>query len=204
MDLSKLLSEEVVMVNITEIAKAFGTTPEKWLRNKETQTYLEAYSKYSDMGINELIVVREGRYGGTWIHNELLVVFNRWLNPEFAIKCDMLIKTYIQGKIKFEKVRQEQKDTYQPMTDAIKDEFDDPKWYIYANENDLIYKLVLGLTAKQFKLLKEVENVRDYVDKETADLILELQKANTMLLKMEIDKELRVEQLKLLASKVRK
>ena len=38
----------------------------------------------------------KGKYGGTYIHNELVIVFLRWLNVDFAVQCDMYIKQKIQ------------------------------------------------------------------------------------------------------------
>lgn len=86
--------KENVMVNATQMAKAFGKFPADWLRQKSTNEFVNALS--SDMGIptSSLIQVVKGGNNeqGTWMHEEVALEFARWLSPQFAIWCNRQIK----------------------------------------------------------------------------------------------------------------
>ncbi len=94
-DITQLLSDEVLYINATKLAKQFGKDVREWLRNKETRQYIEVLTVGNSTQL-EIIKTKEGRYGGTYIHSDLSVFFLRWLSPEFAVKCDMYIKHKIQ------------------------------------------------------------------------------------------------------------
>jgi hypothetical protein len=84
------------ILNATKTAKAFGKRVDKWKENSNTVEYLEALSNYPEKGELKYIVSKEGRYGGTWIHKKLIIVFARWLSPEFAVWCDEVIEEILQ------------------------------------------------------------------------------------------------------------
>ena len=117
-DISELVNKEVLYINATKLALQFGKSRQnlrKFLNSKAFIEYLEAYSKviqksdfiakdkefkvnlfdYFRNGIS-LVKAVKGKYGGTYIHNELVIVFLRWLNVDFAVQCDMYIKQKIQ------------------------------------------------------------------------------------------------------------
>lgn len=55
---------------------------------------------------------------------------------------------------------------YPALTDAIKMIHEEPKFYHFSNEADMINRLVLGMPAKQFRLLygvKKGESIRKYL-----------------------------------------
>lgn len=55
---------------------------------------------------------------------------------------------------------------YPALTDAIKSMHEDPKFYHYSNEADMINKIVLGMTAKQFRQVYDIpanESLRDHL-----------------------------------------
>jgi len=81
---------------------------------------------------------------------------------------------------------QELKLEYPALTEAIKDAHKEPKFYHYTNENNLIYRIVLGMTAAEFKKkhgIKNEESLRPYLTKEQVDMVMDLQKYNTSLIK---------------------
>ncbi|QOP42984.1 KilA-N domain-containing protein [Sulfurimonas sediminis] len=103
-DISQLLSDEVLYINATHLAKQFGKDKYQlrdFLNSKSFLEYKEAvfkvrknhHFKTDDKGLKYSI---KGKYGGTYIHSDLAIVFMRWLSPEFAVKCDMYIKEKIQ------------------------------------------------------------------------------------------------------------
>jgi len=94
-DISKLLSDEVVYINATKLAKQFNKRVDNFLRLEETKEYLRVLNT-SDVRELEIIKTLKGKYGGTYFHSDVVVYFLRWLNIEFAVKCDMYIKKMIQ------------------------------------------------------------------------------------------------------------
>ena len=98
-DLSKLISEEVLFINATKLALQFGKDRRRlndFLKSKPFQEYQNALFNVRKNRTLELVKTVKGKYGGTYIHSDLVIVFLRWLNVEFAIQCDMYIKNTIQ------------------------------------------------------------------------------------------------------------
>ena len=107
--------------NATEIAEYHGKRLDVFFKMKRTQQYIQAVAKQkglipcnpSDLNptnqweLNpfdpadypELIRTKRGRYGGTWLHPDLMVCFARFISLEFEIWCDQTIKALlIDGK----------------------------------------------------------------------------------------------------------
>ncbi len=136
-DISQLLSDEVLYINATKLAKQFGKDLSNFMRSVEFLEYLEAFNSVKSTEL-KLIKTKQGKYGGTYIHSEIVVFFLRWLSAEFAVKCDLFIKHTIQ-EIQNEKLiikatqeankannewvasRNEAKHTRNALTDAIKE-----------------------------------------------------------------------------------
>ncbi|WP_426344239.1 KilA-N domain-containing protein [Pseudoduganella sp. R-32] len=84
--------------NATEVAKRFDKRLDNWLANDETQAYLSALgAALNTWNSRDLIRVKRGRYGGTWLHPKLAVAFARWLDIRFAVWCDMQIDNILRG-----------------------------------------------------------------------------------------------------------
>ena len=110
-DISQLVSKEVLYINATKLALQFGKDRRQLEKFFKTQSFLE-YEKAlfkviqkGDFKTDEraLRFSIKGKYGGTYLHSDLVIVFLRWLNVEFAVKCDMFIRETIQ-KISDEKL----------------------------------------------------------------------------------------------------
>ena len=70
------------------------------------------------------------------------------------------------------------RDDYLPFTQAIKDAHDEPHSYHYSNEYDMINRIVLGCTAKQFKEqhgLGNVPSIRPFLSDNQYKTIRKLQ-----------------------------
>jgi hypothetical protein len=65
-------------------------------RSKDTKTYLEAVSELNSVKSTELKMTKERKYGGTYIHPDLIIHFARWINPKFAVACDRFIRQKLQ------------------------------------------------------------------------------------------------------------
>jgi Rha family phage regulatory protein len=74
------------------------------------------------------------------------------------------------------------KEGYKIMTDAIKNYFINPQYYDYSNEADMINKIVLGMSAKQFRELNNTENIRDNIVQEKLNNLNKAQILNSQLI----------------------
>lgn len=83
-----------VLVNATEMAKAFGKRPAKWLELPSTKEFLSALVdvRKSDIALIQTDKGGINGGGGTWMHEDVALEFARWLSPAFAIWCNDRIK----------------------------------------------------------------------------------------------------------------
>lgn len=111
-----------VMVNATEMAKAFGKRVGDWLTLSSTKDYMAALIEtyhsqttrnsgslseettrkshiQTTRNSGSLIRTVEGRNGGTWMHEDVAIEFARWLDPKFAIWCNSIVKRIIKETI---------------------------------------------------------------------------------------------------------
>ena len=81
-----------MMINATEMSRAFGKRPAKWLELPSTKEYINTLEavRLSD----RLIITVNGV--GTWMHEDVAIEFARWLSPKFAIWCNDRIKELLK------------------------------------------------------------------------------------------------------------
>ncbi|WP_277069456.1 phage antirepressor KilAC domain-containing protein [Prevotella corporis] len=93
-------SENGVMVNATEMAKAFGKTTKDWLRTNASSEFISSLSSVRQICLSQLVVVKKGNSSdfeqGTWMHEDVALEFARWLSPTFAIWCNDRIKELLR------------------------------------------------------------------------------------------------------------
>ena len=86
--------------NMTKAAKAFGKDVREFFKLRTTDECVEALSDLM-RGI-PIIKVQRGSgllpHVGTWGHPKLAVFFARWLDPKFAVFCDMVIDNILNKK----------------------------------------------------------------------------------------------------------
>ena len=85
------------------------------------------------------------------------------------------------------------------LTDAIKRNNENPKFYHYTNEFDMINKLVLGVSTTKFRKLHNIpkgDSIRPYVTDEQLSLIRKLQNYDIALVDVLKDMDLRKQALK--------
>jgi hypothetical protein len=174
----------------------------KWITNKNTLEYLGIWEKLKnpnfnypefgvieqEAGINRFImsvgqwinrtnasglIVKAGRYGGTYAHKDIAFHFAMWLSPEFQIYLInefQRLKEEEQKQLGWSAKRELTKINYRIHTDAIKQNLI-PKELtaaetsvIYANEADVLNVALFGMTAKQWreKNTELTGNMRDY------------------------------------------
>lgn len=84
-----------VLVNAMQMARAFNKQPAGWLRNSQSQEFIETLAELRNCSSADLVQVRRGgdvTQQGTWMHEDVAIEFARWLSPAFGIWCNDRIK----------------------------------------------------------------------------------------------------------------
>ncbi|MBD5302376.1 MAG: phage antirepressor protein [Bacteroides sp.] len=86
-----------LMVNATEMAKPFGKRPNDFLSAKSTQELICSLSAKTGIPATALVIVNQGGNNqGTWLHEDLALIFAQWLSPTFYLWCNDRIKELLQ------------------------------------------------------------------------------------------------------------
>ena len=123
---------------------AFTLSPQKWVTSTNA------------IGI----VVKSGRYGGTYAHKDIAFKFASWISVEFELylyKEFQRLKAEEQKQLGWSAKRELAKLNYRIHTDAIKQNLVPPTLdakhaaIIYANEADVLNVAMFGMTAKEWR-----------------------------------------------------
>lgn len=196
----------------------------KWITNKNTLEYLGTWEKINtpifnypefkvienEAGVNRFIMsvgqwiertnaggmlVKAGRYGGTYAHKDIAFHFAMWLSPEFQI---YLVKEfqrlkedeYNRNKLEWNLQRTLAKVNYVIHTDAIKENLIPKELtkqqinHIYADEADLLKVTLFGITAKEWREVNpdKTGNIRDEASIEQLVILSNLESINSVLI----------------------
>jgi len=185
--------------NATDMAKAFEKQVKFWLRNQETSDYIDAiYRAYpefkgdshSPLNHQNLIKIKKGKYGGTYLHKRLAIHFARWCSPDLAVALDDFIIAMIEEYRKRKLAQQEALTGFIPLTDAIQESKNDPKHYHYSNEINMHYLIVTGKQAKQLCAdmgLPEKTNVMKHLPSDQVKIISILRRMDETLIRLGLD-----------------
>lgn len=96
-----------IYANANQMANGFGGSSKlrDWKASNNTKKYIEALEKSNSNKLEKISLVysEEGRNGGTWIHEKLVLNFARYLNVEFELWCDEQIATLLrEGKVELQ------------------------------------------------------------------------------------------------------
>ena len=119
------------------------------------------------------IIVRSGRYGGTYAHKDIAFKFANWISVEFElyfIKEFQRLKAEEQKQLGWSAKRELAKINYHIHTSAVSHNLIPPeltaaqKSFVYADEADLLNVAMFGMTAKEWRDSNpELKgNIRDY------------------------------------------
>jgi len=195
-DVAALVSSESMYFNATEIAAQFGKLIRDFLDLKSTKEYIYKYSELFNSGSQpdlEMVITKKGKYGGTWLHQEVALEFARWVSVDFRVKLDQWIKNRIKEEQSKSADRQDARLEWPDMTAAITAAHDDPKFYHYSNEADLINRVALGMTSKKFKEMMNCKNVRDALTGGQIKKIKKMQRLNTSMIELNMETKQRKE-----------
>jgi hypothetical protein len=213
----------------------------KWITNKNTIEYLGIWEKINNQnfnypefgvinqeaGVNRFImsvgqwiertnatgmIVKAGRYGGTFAHKDIAFHFAMWLSPEFQIYLVnefQRLKNEENDRLKLEWNYQRHltKVNYHIHTDAIRENLIPTEIrkhqaaFIYANEADVLNVALFGKTAKQWRdeNPNEKGNIRDTAAIEQLVVLSNMESTNALLIHQGITQSERLLQLNSLA-----
>nr|DAX23872.1 MAG TPA: KilA protein [Caudoviricetes sp.] len=86
-----------VMINATEMAKAFGKMTKDYLRTQSAQELINALSGRLKCLPTDLVIVKNGGTNyGTWLHEDIALDFAQWLSVDFKLWCNDRIKELLK------------------------------------------------------------------------------------------------------------
>lgn len=153
------------------------------------------------------IIVKKGRYGGTYAHKDIAFEFASSISPVFKlylIKEFERLKELENSNREWDVKRILTKNNYLIHTDAIKnyilpdnDYYKDREWIKYAEEADILNVALFKTTAKRWRELNpnlaKNSNIRDYATINELTVLSNLESHNAELIKEEKSKEERFE-----------
>lgn len=164
-------------VNATALASAYKETTGKrrevseWLNSVRTKESINHLSKTTGIPVVNLVEVKEGRGGGTWIHPRLAVRFAMWLSDEFGYMVEEWFATQLTDLADVTeqvKARLQGKIARRTLTDAIADYIKrhpelstNTKKWLYKNTTDKQYKMLFNQTCQQLMKSRGVGSLRD-------------------------------------------
>jgi len=151
------------------------------------------------------MLVKAGRYGGTYAHKDIAFHFAMWLSPEFQI---YLVNEFQRLKedennrleLEWNLQRTLAKVNYHIHTDAIKENLI-PKEikkqqvsFVYANEADLLNVALFGITAKEWRENNPNQkgNIRDYATLEQLVVLSNMESINALLIRQGLEQNERL------------
>lgn len=98
--------DEEVMVNATQMAKAFGKRLDSFMRTESTKFFIKALEQTLNSVRSEPFTVFENRgHLGLWVHRSLALKLAAWLSPEFEVWVYQTIEQVLFGR-QFEHIRE--------------------------------------------------------------------------------------------------
>ncbi|HBS85331.1 MAG: DNA-binding protein [Bacteroidetes bacterium GWF2_38_335] len=173
---------------------AFTMSPLKWTTSTEA------------IGL----VVKSGRYGGTFAHKDIAFKFASWISIEFElyiVKEFQRLKEEEQKHLGWSAKRELARINYHIHTAAIKQNLI-PKELsaaqtsvIYANEADVLNMAMFGLTAKQWRETNPrlKGNIRDYASINELICLTNMENLNSLFINEKIPQEERLVRLNQIA-----
>lgn len=164
-----------------------------WLATQQTQEVI------AEMETTEIPVVSvEGRKGGTFVAKELVYSYAMWISPVFSLRVIRAYDALVTGNIAEAERLSDRKASRNAarleapaLTDAVrhmrKAEGKEIEHYHFVNEFDLINRIVLGMSAKQYRVahgLSPEESVRDHLTTLEIKCVEHLQRANATMIDM--------------------
>jgi len=211
----------------------------KWITNKNTLEYVGIWEQLNnpdfnypefgvieqEAGVNRFImsvgqwvkrtqaiglIVKAGRYGGTYAHKDIAFHFAMWLSPEFQIYLInefQRLKEEEQKQLGWSAKRELTKLNYHIHTDAIKQNLIPEELtpaqtaIVYASEADVLNMALFGITAKQWREAnpKLKGNMRDYASMNELICLANMENLNAVFIQEQMPQKKRLVRLNQIA-----
>lgn len=91
-----------MMINATEMAKAFDKDLYQFTKSEDTKNFIEACNKPANAGllgiVNESDLILSRQKSGTYMHRVLALKFAAWLSPDFELWVYSTIEKLLFGR----------------------------------------------------------------------------------------------------------
>ena len=182
------------LYSLNDVHRASGESdhkpPSKWLETsqpREVASLLEARTRIRVLGVKN-----GGNNPGTFACRELVLMYAACLNTKFYIEVFQAFDFLLQGDTVSASdiaLRNSLRAEYPSLTDALRDrrerEGKATLPHHYSNEADMINRIVLGMSSKQFRIqmnLPKDAEIRNYIPEDTKAVMLHLQRIDTALM----------------------
>lgn len=86
-----------MLINASQMAKSFRKRTNDWLSTKQSQELINSLSAKTGIPVTGLVVVNQGGNNqGTWMHEDVALLFAQWLSPDFYLWCNDHIKQLLR------------------------------------------------------------------------------------------------------------
>lgn len=152
------------------------------------------------------IMVKRGRYGGTYAHKDIAFEFASWVSVEFKlylIKEFQRLKETEAKQLGWDIRRNLAKINYRIHTDAVQANLIPPELtprqisFIYANEADVLNVALFAMTAKQWREAhpEEKGNIRDHANAAQLVCLANLENLNALFIEEGLERPERLKKL---------
>lgn len=176
------------------------TQVEHFMRNESTQKLVAELRENGELEFDPC-VSSTGRYGGTWVSKELVYAYAMWISAEFMLRVIRAYDALVEGRLGDAQriaARQQARLEAPDLTDAIKHRREiqgkPVAHYHFSNEFDLVNRVALGKSAKEFRIAHGIgkdDPIRDHLTNLEIRCVQSLQRANTTMIDMGLDYEKR-------------
>lgn len=181
---------------LNDLHKASGGekrhSPSYWLDTQQTAGLIDLLNT-----TGKAVVSIEGRNGGTYVCKELVYSYAMWISPEFSLQVIRAYDALAAGQVNEAKriaSRERAKLESPILNESIKVQREKTgkpvRHYLFSNEYDMINRIALGMTAKQYRErhgLDKAQPIRDHLTKCEIECIEHLQRVNSSLIDIGMD-----------------
>lgn len=186
--------------SLNDLHKAAGgerrNEPSDWLANKQTKDLIALLET-----TGKSVVKKEGRGGGSFVPKQMVYAYAMWISPEFNLQVLDAYDALANGRVEDAHriaARQAARLEAPDLTDAIKHRREAQgkavAHYHFSNEFDLVNRVALGKSAKEFRVAHGIakdDPIRDHLTNMEVRCVQALQRANTTMIDMGLDYEKR-------------
>ena len=191
----KIRTDEEGRFCLNDLHKAAGGEnrhrPSMWLSNDHTKGVV-AVLEAGNPASNPVATIKGRGKTGTYVSEDLVYSCAMWISPAFHVKVVQAYRSMVSGQVELAQLqvqRERARLESRYLNDAVKfnrlDAGQPVKHYHFSNEYDLINRIALGCTAKQFRARHDLaanEAIRDHLTPLEMQCITHLQNIDTGLI----------------------